>query len=124
LSHEEEEVLVAKFVRKAVEHNERKALEKSREGARWEDTHPAVWEYLSLDTHDDGSQRTTSMLCVFVEGGLVKVCLQDREAGQSLWVSGASLVEALDSLEGRLASGDGEWRQSKGAVAAKGQKRR
>lgn len=124
ITHEEEEVLVAKFVRKAVDAQRRNSAEKSAEGVRWEESHPAVWEYLSLDTHEDGAPRTTSMLCVFVEQGCVKIALQDRERGESLWVSAPTFVEALHALEGRLASGEGEWRQSKYKGTAGGNKRR
>lgn len=124
LTHEQETVLVAKFVRSAVRRSEQAAMQKSSAGVLWESAHPAIWEYLTLDVDDEGQERVTSMLCVFVESGVVKIALQDRQEGQSLWVASASLVEALAALEARLQAGDGEWRQSRGQQAQKSKTRR
>lgn len=116
---EEEWSIMARFVRQQVAANVARQRQLSALGQQWADSHPAIWEYLTLDTTDDGKERVTSMLCVFVEQGCVKVALQDRHEGLSLWVSSQSIPEALEALETRLQSGDGEWRQSRGSQGAK-----
>lgn len=105
---------MAKFVRQHVAAGAAKRDAMSATAAQWAASHPAIWEYLTLDTLDDGKERVTSMLCVFYEAGVVKVALQDRQEGLSLWVSSQSIPEALEALESRLQAGDGEWRQSRG----------
>lgn len=105
--------VMAQFVRRVVEKAVRhqKALDSAAE--EWVQTYPALWEYLSLEVHDDGTVRERSMLMCLVEDGLFKACLQDRDQGQSLWVSGTALPGALAALEAHLAAGTGEWRQMK-----------
>jgi len=115
---------VAKFVRRAVGAAGVIREQASAAGVNWVAAHPAIWEYLTLAEDDSGDVRETSMLCVFVEDGLVKMALQDRQEGQSLWVSSASLVEAFAALERRLVDGTGEWRQSRHAAKARGGKKR
>jgi len=76
---------------------------------------PQVAEYLATRCWDDGSERTTSTLLFFVDGGAFKVCLNDRANARSLWASGRSLEGALACLEAMLGSGGAEWRRSAGA---------
>jgi len=71
---------------------------------------PALWEYLTLHRWEDGRDRRTSTLLLFVDQGSVKVCLNDRDAEASLWVAGRGLEEVLEALETTLRSGSGEWR--------------
>lgn len=124
MSPEWEEALVAKWVRKAVERQRSAAEAKSVEGAEWEASHPALWEYMSLEEGEEGKERITSMLCVFSEKGVVKVCLQDRQEALSLWASGQSLVEALDALEAVLQAGTGDWRAARGNGSNGGHRKR
>lgn len=106
--------IMARFVQQRVRAhaNRRECL--SDASRQWEDTHPAIVEFMTLAALDDGQERETSMLCVLFEDGLYKVALQDRQEGQSLWVSAQSIPEALEALEARLQAGDGEWRQMRG----------
>lgn len=106
---------MAKWVRKAVADETQSREKASVQADQWAIDHPALWEYLTIDQHEDGSERTTSMLNVFCESGLVKVALQDREVGRSLWASAQGLPGALMALEMMLQSGQGEWRQSRQA---------
>jgi len=124
-TYEREVEAVAKFIRKAVASLEKKADRLSERAKAWVDEHPAITEFMTLETNDDGSERTTSMLCVFYEAGIYKIALQDRQEGQSLWVSSQSIPEALDALESILQSGDGDWRPMRAnGQGGKQQKRR
>jgi len=71
---------------------------------------PLVWEYFTSVSYEDGSARQTSTLMLFAESGTVKVCLNDRDADQSLWAAGLTPEAALTSLEGMLGSGAADWR--------------
>jgi len=74
---------------------------------------PAIWEYLVSERWEDGTARRTSTMTIFVEEGRVKLCLNDRQGQRSLWVSGATLLDALDALEGHLEQGTGDWRRNR-----------
>lgn len=70
-------------------------------------------DYLSDTEFDDGSSRRTSTLLVFVEDGVIKVCLNDRENGRSAWASGKTLRSALQSLNDSVRDDVAEWKGSR-----------
>lgn len=72
--------------------------------------YPAIWEYLTLLVWEGGKKRQPSTLSVFVEDGVIKVALNDRDLARSCYVSGASLEDALGALEKALESGEEGWR--------------
>lgn len=74
---------------------------------------PTVVEYLALERYASGKPRERSTMSVFIEHGQVRLCLNDRDVGESMWVSGDSLEAALASLEKRLAGGSTEWRPNR-----------
>lgn len=76
-------------------------------------TFPAIWEYLSVDTHKDGSPRHTSSLTLFVDEGLLKCCVSDKDAGEVAFWSAETWEELLAALEADLSAGQGDWRASK-----------
>jgi len=86
---------------------------------------PRLVEYLEATTWEDGGRRETATLMLLVEDGWLKGCLNDRANGCSLWVSSDSLAGLMDTLEGHLDRGDGEWRVRKpfGATGGGGKKR-
>lgn len=72
---------------------------------------PNLWDHMTAVSYDDGSPREVSTLTVFVEGRIVKVCLNDRAVSRSLFTSGASIKECLESVEKALRSDAGaDWR--------------
>ena len=74
-------------------------------------TYPTVIQFLSDVTWDDGSARTPGSLTLFIEDGIWKACLNDRDASASLYVSGDNVTACLKSLENRLAGTvTAEWR--------------
>jgi hypothetical protein len=96
---------------KRVQESERSV--ESQLGAEWslfKSRHPALAEYLEVDAWEDGRPRQTSTLLLFLEDGVVKACLNDRDADRALWVSGGSVAGVLESLEAALSGGTGEWR--------------
>jgi len=75
--------------------------------------HPALWEHLSETSWGSGKTRVTSTLMVFVEEGLVKLCLHDRALGRSCWLSGPTLTKVLVSLDLALQGDTVEWRRDR-----------
>lgn len=73
--------------------------------------HAAIWEYLAECEGNDGKTRLTSTLLVFVEDGLVKLCLNDRQHSRTAWVSAETLTKALAGLDQQLRDDTCEWRR-------------
>ena len=72
--------------------------------------YPSLWEYLTTVSWPDGTARRTSTLLLFSDAGCVKLCLNDRDAELSTWMTGRDPEEALEALEAVLEAGTGEWR--------------
>lgn len=84
---------------------------------------PALTEYLETDRWPNGDERVTSTLSLFVDAGVYKACLNDRQEELVLFSSADSLWGALEALEGTLEAGTGDWRRSQWSGRGKGQKR-
>lgn len=93
-----------------------------REESQFGDAYPSLWEWLADARWDDGSPRTTATLLLFVEEGRWKLCLHDRDASRTAFLSGETPEAALRSLEAALASEGLEWRAkaTKAPSAARG----
>ncbi len=85
------------------------ALNKTGVLARYEQ----VWEYLTCLSFDDGSERQTATLLLFVDGSELKACLNDRAERQTLWASGEGLEACLASLERQLQGDTTSWKRYK-----------
>lgn len=90
----------------------------------WMSDYPAVHEYVTSGTNEDGTLRRTSTLTVFAEGGSWKVYLNERDAGASLCASGDTVAGALGALEVMLESECPPWRFSDRQGPANGKKGR
>lgn len=114
----------SRFLKKAdPSHAERTDLEVA-EDAVFSDAYPALWEYLTLETWDDGTSRQTATLLVLSEGGSIKGCLNDRERERSCWATSWSFDGLLKALDEKLADGSAEWRSSGAWKGKSGGKRK
>jgi len=71
---------------------------------------PCLWEYLSTTTWEDGGDRQTSTVTVFVEEGAFKAALNDRDQQRSLYATAETLEGAFLALEKALSGGTADWR--------------
>jgi len=99
-----------RFLKRVQEDTSAQAAEQSASWKSFQSKYPALAEYMSAETWDDGKPRQTSTLTFFYEDGCVKGCLNDREADRALWVTAGALLEALEAIEKALAAGTGDWR--------------
>lgn len=74
---------------------------------------PTLGHFLCDGAWPDGSIRQTSSLVVFVQDGMFKACLGDKDSNTSLWASSRSFDELLESLECRLTDEQPDWRRSR-----------
>ena len=78
-------------------------------------SYPALAEYLTLATWEDGTVRETSTLYLFVDEGVTKGCLNDREAGRVAFVAGDGVAAVLKSMEKGLVANTLDWRPDRKA---------
>jgi len=97
----------------------RQATSVNGEENRWHDNCPAwakeftvLWEYLTHDTYLEGEPRVPSTITI-MRGDLmgVKVVLNDRDRGLSLWSTGTDPRDALETLELLLNTTSPPWRK-------------
>lgn len=113
LSTKEKELVALKYIRKAADVKKGKAIDFGKKDPEFAKSYPALTEYLTANEHDDGKARQTATLFIFVEAGDWKVCLTDRELGETCWVTASSLKTLLESLEERVQQGEGVWSKKK-----------
>lgn len=77
--------------------------------------YPVIWEYMTIDSYDDGKPRQRSTLLFVVEDGAWKCCLNDRDQQRSLWLAGGSFEAVLAVLEATLDDPRAIWRHYQAA---------
>jgi len=75
---------------------------------------PTITEYLCCLKYDDGSQRARSALSLFVEDGVFKMAMNDKDTKRSLYVAAEGLQEAFNLMEVALQADNPPWRKWSG----------
>lgn len=77
---------------------------------------PTIMEYLTEVTWEDGTARESSTVTTFIEDGLFKCALNDRDGHRSLYVTGDTFKKAMEALEKAVSGTAADWRawQAKG----------
>lgn len=81
--------------------------------------YPLLYEHMADTTWEGGGSRETSTVVVRIEAGRFNVCLNDREAKASLYVTSDTVEEGLQALEAMLASDNADFRPWKGGSKRK-----
>lgn len=75
---------------------------------------PFVYEFLTETKWEDGGAREVGTLTLFIESGVWKACLNDRDSECSMYVTGETTLACMKALEARLdGSQQPDWRQWK-----------
>jgi hypothetical protein len=109
----QEDSEMAQFLQGPPREGAARHISKAVEVCALSSTYPALWEHLTESAWESGQVRITSTLMIFVEDGLVKLCLHDRSFGRTAWVAKPSLTAALESLEEGLEGDSVEWRRAR-----------
>lgn len=99
-----------KFLKKPEPAPDRNGCTRMVDGGTWAKGLPALCEFLSEGHWDDGSPRVPGSLTLFVDDGLWKVCLSDKDAARVAFVSGQTPTEAFATAEKGLIQGSLDWR--------------
>lgn len=104
---------MGRFSSRAVENGE--GAPRGGYGASGEDLRhwPTLVEFIALDHFEDGSARAPGTVMLFVEGGRLKACFNDKAEGRVAFQVFDSLETILGELDKALASDDLDWRRSK-----------
>lgn len=81
--------------------------------------YPTLWEFLTRTKWENGDRRETGTLLVFVDLGLLKCCLSDRDSGEVAFLAGADFDALMATVESGLAHSSIEWRWAKGGPKKK-----
>jgi len=78
---------------------------------QWSEEYPTVYSYLTERMYADNKPRVTSTLLMFVEDGIFRLCINDRDNLRSAFVTAPSVAEALATLEAKLLEESLDWRR-------------
>jgi len=73
-------------------------------------THPALHGYLSDNQYASGEPRLTATLTIFVDGGVLKCCVNDRDNNRSGFVEAPTWMGLLMQIEINLSEDVMEWK--------------
>lgn len=74
---------------------------------------PALWEFLTLTTWDDGTARETGAITLFLQDGLLKACLNDKDGHVVAFVSAEGLEALLEAMNRGLSEDVLDWRRAR-----------
>lgn len=72
--------------------------------------YPILAQFMCAIVDDDGKTRQTSTVNIFVEMGVVKASLRERDHALTLWVTSGSVEGIFEALEDALNKNPPEWR--------------
>lgn len=84
---------------------------------------PALREFLTLAVWEDGTDRVPGTMVAFVDGGMVKVLLNDKDADRVAVVSAKSLYAAMEAADEHLTMDALDWRRSRPQGGGRGVKK-
>lgn len=76
----------------------------------FEAKYPTLAEYMTCTVYDDNKYRRTATLLLFVDDGVLRLCLNDRDTNRSAFVTAGTMEEALSAMEMGLLDGSLDWR--------------
>jgi len=83
--------------------------------------YPVLWEYLTSNWYADKSPRLTASLTIFVQGDVLKCCLNDRDLDRSAFFTGETVEKMLESVDRGIADDSCDWRRKAGSGKPSGQ---
>lgn len=82
--------------------------------------YPDLAAFLANAKWGDGASRVPGTIMVFVEGGVYKGWLHDRDACCGAFVTGASLTELLSRCDACISDDSADWREDKKSPVRRG----
>lgn len=77
---------------------------------------PHLVEFLTETKYEDGSERKTGTLFIFVQDGVWKGMVKDPDAGEVLWTTADGLFGLLKVMDGKVSDDKADWRRDRNAA--------
>lgn len=74
---------------------------------------PYLASWIAETSWDDGTARETGTLLIFVQDGMLKICMNDRALNRSCFLTQPTLMLLLDACEAGLELDNHDWRAKK-----------
>lgn len=71
---------------------------------------PTLHQYITCTSWEDGKPRTTSTLLFFLENGVMKCCVNDRDNNRSAFFTATTFNDLLLHMETRLSEETADWK--------------
>lgn len=85
------------------------------EASEFSKDHPHIWDYLTAESYsDDGSVRRTSTILIFVDGGSLKLCFNDRDNNRQFFHTAPTMELLLTETEVKLETDTADWKSKSG----------
>jgi len=84
------------------------------------ESNPAVFEFLTAERWDDGTQRKCGTITLFWQEGRWKCWVNDKDSNRSACVTATSVEDLLTTVESGLMSGSLDWRQARPSGTRRG----
>lgn len=75
-------------------------------------SHPTLWEFLTLEAYEDGTERRLPTITLFVSPVGLQACLNDRDQSLAAFVTSGTVDGLWAALEKGLAEDSLDWRRS------------
>lgn len=72
--------------------------------------YPTLHEMLTATQYGDNQPRVTSTLLIFVENGILRFCLNDRDNSRSAFFTAETFSDGLEAIDSALLSNKVDWR--------------
>lgn len=117
---------VGEFVQKAKKRSIARSQVTSIDDPQWQSTYPALHDFMTSDRWDKNTVRKTTTLFLFVDGGLLKACINDRDREETAFVSARTFKELFQAIEEGLQGDTLDWRvrQENGSMIRQSKKTR
>lgn len=89
------------------------AMGKGATDEKFAKSYPHLFDLMTVTLWKPDEVRQPSTLLVFTEDGLWKLCLNERDLQYTLWSTGQTFTEALQTMEKRLQAPTIEWRKAR-----------
>jgi len=73
-------------------------------------SYPTLAAYLTQTKYVTGEHRVTSTILIFIENGVLRLCLNDRDNNRSVFFTGETVEACLISAENAILAGTADWR--------------
>jgi hypothetical protein len=104
---------VANFLRRPSSNGVRSADGAASVDCAYCQRYPALAEFLTLSEWEPGQLRVTGTLLLFVEEGVWKACLHDRDDCKAAFVSSETFQGLLERVDEGLRGDDFDWRNKR-----------